>query len=224
MRRLLCISIALILIESGNAQYKFGFFGGPQATTSLYSVNGANQSTNYKYSFQLGVNWKVPFDNKLFFSPEIFYSLKGYKVAFSQYAYPPDTTATDNNTTIHCAELAALLQYDFSNKPNHFFLRGGPSIDFQLLGKQTFHLMNGTTVNQSMKYGFEEYGRYAANAIAQLGYESGSGFSVYAQYSFGLTNISNADFGPTIRHRVFGISFGKYFNSKKIVIDTRNKK
>jgi hypothetical protein len=103
------------------------------------------------------------------------------------------------------------------------FFCGGPSLDFQLFGKEKFHLQNGSYVNQSMKYGFAYYGHYAANAIAQLGYESNSGFLIYAQYSFGLTNLSNVDQGPSIRHRVIGISFGKYINHKKIVMDTKNK-
>ncbi len=223
MRNLLCISITFIIIKSATAQYEFGLFAGPQPTNSLYTVNGVKQSTRYKYGFQLGAAWKVPFDNKLYFSPEIFYSLKGYRVALSQYTYPPDSTATDNNTTIHCVEIAALLQYDFSNRPDHFFFRGGPSLDFQLFGRQKFHLINGTYISQDMKYGFAEYGHYAANAIAQFGYETANGFSVYAQYGYGLTNLSNVDFGPSIRHIVTGISVGKYFNNKKIVIDTRNK-
>ena len=67
------------------------------------------------------------------------------------------------------------------------------------------------------------YGRYSANFIAQLGYETNSGFIIFAQYSHGATSINNADLGPRIRHRVFGLSIGKYLKKNKIIIDTRNR-
>ncbi|MBS1920757.1 MAG: PorT family protein [Bacteroidetes bacterium] len=196
-------------------QVKIGILAGPQVTTARYSIQDAKQSTKRKFGFQLGMNCKVPFDNNLYFAPQIFYSLKGYKASFTQYSYPPDVTAVDNNTTIHTLELAALLEVDFSNKPNHWFFRGGPSLDFQIFGREKFHLLNGNLVNRKMKYGFAEYGNYAANAMAQIGYEDARGFTVYLNYGFGLTNISNVDDGPNIRHRVIGISIGQYFHPKK---------
>ena len=223
MKRLLFISVTLLITATGGAQSQFGFFIGPQATSSHYTVTGKKQPTDYKYGLQLGMGWKIPFENKLYFAPEIFYSLKGYTVKFSQYAYPPDATATDNNTMIHCGELAALLQIDLGNQPGHCFIKFGPSLDFQLFGKEKFHLLSGSLINRQMKYGYAEYGHYGANAIVQFGYESSSGFSIYAQYSFGLSNLSNVDDGPNIRHRVAGISFGKYLSHKKIVMNTRNK-
>jgi hypothetical protein len=223
MKAFFLITLAFILNLTVQSQVQIGVLAGLQATTARYSVQGVKQSTNNKYGFQLGLNCKVPFDNNLFFAPQIFYSLIGYKATFTQYAYPPDATAIDNNTTIHTLELAPLLEVDFSNKPRHLFFRGGPSLDFQLFGREKFHLLNGDYTNRQMKYGFTEYGHYAANAVAQFGFENATGFTVYLNYSFGLTNISNVDGGPNIRHRLIGISIGQYFHRKKIVIDTRNR-
>ena len=79
--------------------------------------------TSNKYGFHLGANLKVPFENKLYFAPAVFYSLKGYKVKFNQPSVLPDSLAVDNNTTIHTFELAALFQYDFTSNPNHFFVK-----------------------------------------------------------------------------------------------------
>ncbi len=223
MKAFFLLLLALIIESTLKSQVQIGLLAGPQSTTARYSVQGVKQSTSSKYGFQLGMNCKVPFDNNLYFAPQIFYSLKGYKARFTQYAYPPDATAIDNNTTIHTLELSALLEVHFSNKPQHLFFRGGPSLDFQLFGREKFHLLNNDYINRQMGYGFTEYGHYAANAIAQLGYENATGFTVYINYGFGLTNISNVDEGPNIRHRVFGVSFGQYFHRKKIVIDTRSK-
>ncbi|HEY6505431.1 MAG TPA: porin family protein [Chitinophagaceae bacterium] len=193
---------------------QFGIFAGPQTSSAKYSIEGAEQPTEYKYGFQAGLSMKVPFESHLYFSPAAFYSLKGYKVQFNQYVYPPGLTVTDNNTTIHCFELAFLLQYDLSKQPDHFFIKLGPTLDFQLKGKEEFHLMNGDAVSQDMLYDFGAYGRYGANMLLHLGYETRSGLMIFGQYTHGLANINNADLGPSIKHRVYGISIGKYFNKK----------
>jgi hypothetical protein len=216
MKKIFLFPVLVLFVLSCQSQSIFGIFAGPQATTAKYSVNGVAQSTSNKYGLQVGVGWKIAFDNHLYFSPAAFYSLKGYKVQLSQYAYPPDTLAIDNNTTIHTFELAFLLQYDFGNQPSHFFAKLGPSLDFQLSGKEKYDLKTGGSVNQSMNYSFTAYGHYAANMIVQLGYETTSGFTIFGQYSLGLTNLSNADAGPTIKHRVYGLSIGKFFKYRKL--------
>jgi len=197
------------------AQVEWALFGGPQTTSTKYSIEGQKQPTTPKYGFQLGASLKAPFENKLYFSPAAFYSLKGYKVNLNQPSYPPDTLAIDNNTTIHTFELAALLQYDFNTQPNHFFVKFGPSLDFQLSGKEKFNRSNRTTVEQDMVFGFTSYGRYGFNFLTQFGYETKDGLLLFAQYSHGIGNMNNADNGPGIWHRVVGISIGKYLNKKK---------
>ncbi len=223
MKKIFTASALLLSVLRASSQVDFGIFAGPQMTSGKYTVDGVQQKDESKYGFQLGVALKVPFENNLYFAPMAFYSMKGYKVTLNRFVYPPDVNAIDNNTTLHTFELAALLQYDFSNKPSHFFIKGGPSLDFQLFGKEKFNLNGGGSVDQSMKFGPVEYGHYSANLLAHLGYETASGFMVFAQYTYGAASINNKDGGPRIRHRAIGLSIGKYFNRKKIVIDTRNK-
>jgi hypothetical protein len=201
----------------------FGMFAGPQALSTKYMIRHVKQANENKYGFQAGFGWKVPFEAPMFFSPAVFYSLKGYKVTFNQFAYPPDTAARDNNTTIHTLELAFLLQVDMSKKPNHVFVKIGPTLDFQLFGKEKFNLKTGAPVKRNMPFDFSAYGHYSANVIAQLGFETGGGFILFAHYSYGLASINNSDGGPRIHYRIYGFSIGKYFNSRKIVIDTRNR-
>lgn len=203
--------LLLVLGLSLCAQSRFGLFAGPQITSAKYKVEGYEQSTSQKYGFNAGMHWKIPFDNNLYFTPAIFYSLKGYKAEFNRYVYPPGANASDNNTTIHTAELAFLLQVDFGKQPSHFFFRGGPTLDFQLKGTERFH-ENGGETSRNMKYSFGDYGRYAANFLLQLGYESKGGFQVFGTYSHGMTNLNNADEGPSIKHRVFGLGFGYFLN------------
>jgi len=223
MKKILVFIILTGIAETLLAQTQFDLFAGPQVTTSKYYIHAKKQPVTQKYGFQAGAGLKIPFDINLYFSPAAFYSLKGYKVAFNEKASPPDTNAIDNNTTIHTFELAFLLQYDFGKEASHCFIKFGPSLDFQVIGKEKFNLKNGTSVNRDMTFDFTHYGRYGANAIVQFGYESAGGLLIFAQYSYGLGNLNNADEGPNIRSRVYGLSIGKYINRKKIIIDTRNK-
>jgi Outer membrane protein beta-barrel domain len=215
MKKIFLAAIMAVAVLVCSAQVQFGVFGGPQVTSSKYTVNGKKQSNSPKYGFQLGGSLKVPFENKLYFAPAAFYSLKGYKVKFNQRSSFPDSSATDNNTTIHTFELAALLQYDFSDHPGHFFVKFGPSIDFQLTGKEKFNRTNRTAIDRKMVFSFTQYGHFAANLITQFGYESKEGLLLFAQYSHGIGSMNNADGGPGIWHRVIGISIGKYLNKSK---------
>lgn len=222
MKILFLSLFTFVFITASYAQIDFGLFAGPQATTAKYIITGTNQKTDYKFGFHLGGMMKVPFEGNLYFAPAAFYSMKGYNVTFNKQAFPPDTTAIDNNTTFHNFETAALLQIDLGNKPSHFFIKAGPSLDFQLFGKEKFNRLSDPPVDQKMKFGFANYGHFSANILAQFGFESSNGFTIFGQYTLGLANISNVDGGPSIRHRVFGISIGKYFNRKEIILDTRN--
>lgn len=214
MKKTSLTSLFILWVFLCTAQVQLGIFGGPQITSARYSIAGNKQPVTSKYGFHLGASLKVPFENKLYFSPAAFYSMKGYKVKFNQRSFPPDSTAIDNNTVIHTFELAALLQYDFSSQANHFFVRLGPSIDVQLSGKEKFNRTGNTPVDQKMVFSFTKYGRFGANMIVQFGYETSKGLLLSAQYSHGAGSINNADFGPRILHRVWGISFGKYLERK----------
>ena len=215
MRKLSVTLLLCILATTLFAQVQTAFFAGPQISSVKYTIQSKKQEAGNKYGFQAGAMVKVPFENNLYFAPAVFYSMKGYKVDLSLPSYPPDTLAIDNDTRLHTFELAPLLQYDFSSRPDHFFVKLGPSLDIQLFGTEKFNRSNQTTVEQDMVFSFTRYGRFAASLIMQLGYETGSGLIIFAQYNHGMGSMNNADFGPRIWHRVYGISFGKYLNRKK---------
>lgn len=222
MKLLLTAFLCSIISATALGQVEFGIFAGPQATTAGYTANGVVQDNKFKVGFNLGASMKVPFEGNLYFAPAAYYSLKGYKVTFNRFIDPPGPQALNNNTNIHTFELAPMLQYDFGTMQDHFFIKGGPSLDFQLFGNEKFDTANGN-VSRKMKYSYADYGRFGANAIIHLGYERGNGLFITGFYSHGLTSICNADFGPKIRHKVFGITIGKFINRNKVVIDTRNK-
>lgn len=196
----------------GNSQVRTHLFAGPQVSSVSYKVGNEKQKASFKPGFQAGVGLKVPFDNQLYFAPSVFYSLKGYKVTLDNGAFPPDTSAINNNVTVHAVEVGFLLHLELSKSTNHLFLRAGPSLDFALVGREKFDKKNGGgTVNRPMKFGFGDYGRYLASGIAQFGFETPR-YYIMAQYHGTLGSISNADDGPKIKHRVVGLSAGFYLN------------
>ncbi|HEY6062232.1 MAG TPA: porin family protein [Chitinophagaceae bacterium] len=224
MNKIFVLSFTLFFTSIAHSQVEAGLFAGPQATGARYTILNQKQKNEIKYGFQAGVGLKTPFEGRLFFSPAAFYSLKGYKVTLTQFVYPPDTNAISNNTTIHTFELAALLQYDLSSKPGHVFIKAGPSLDFHLFGKETYNLKAGGSVSRNMPFSTDgDYGHFSANMLMQIGYETGGGLMIFAQYTHGMASTNNSDGGPKIRHRAYGISIGKYLNRKKIVMDTKNK-
>ncbi|HEY9362165.1 MAG TPA: porin family protein [Chitinophagaceae bacterium] len=214
--------LLIIFFDSyGQGPPEFGLFAGPQATSALYFVNNVKQETDYKYGFQAGASFKVPFDNQLYFSPAIYYSKKGYEVQLKDKAYPPSTLAKNNSTTIHTIEIGGFLQFDFSKQPATFFIKAGPAFDYAFSGTEKFDLVDGTAADQNMKFSYADYGHYSASMIGAFGYETASRFMIFIQYSHGLGNINNNDGGPRITHRVLGLSIGKYFNNKKIKAATK---
>jgi len=210
MKQLLLVAAVIMITVSANAQNKVLLYGGPQMSSAFYSINGHAQQVSSRPGFHLGTTLKVPFENHLYFAPSMFYSLKGYKVRLNEPSTPPDSLATSNETRIHTLEIAPLLQIDFSMKPNHFFVKFGPSIDVQLSGREKFTLQDKSTVSRKMTYSFKDYGYVGANVMATFGYETSCGYMFGLTYSHGLGSINNVDYGARILHQVVSFSFGKY--------------
>lgn len=221
--KILFSAIILLLSISVNSQVRLGAFVGPQVTGVRYVIDEKKQESSLKLGVNAGLQMKVPFEGRLSFAPSIMYNLRGYKVKFDKPSFPPDRSAVDNNTSFHTVELAFLLQHDFNTNDAHYFIRFGPSLDFALFGHEEFNTNMNTKVSRSMKFGFGDYGHYLVCAIAQFGYETQNGFFFYTYYNYGLTTMNNADYGPSIGNRAAGITIGKYFNSSKVVVDTKNR-
>ncbi|MBL0232919.1 MAG: PorT family protein [Chitinophagaceae bacterium] len=219
-----CFALIFNLLSLNSfSQVQWSLFAGPQASSAHYVISDKKQSTEMKFGFQLGGGLDVQWENRLYFSPQVFYSMKGYKVKLTRSSFPPDSLAIDNDVTMHSFEFATLLHYNFSDNPSHFFMRLGPSIDVQLYGKEQFNKSNGESVNRKMKFSYGDYGHFGANIIVHAGYESAGGLMVYGQYGLGIGSIVNTDSGPIVTHRVAGITIGYHFKRKNIIIDTRNR-
>jgi len=219
MRKTGLFVIGLLGFLGARGQAEFGIFAGPQITSAHYTTPEINlgktkQETEMKFGFQAGGTMRVQFENNVYFSPAVFYSMKGYKVNFTRISNPPDSSAVNNDVTVHTFELAPMIQFNFSSEPGHFFIKAGPSIDLQLFGKEKFDKSGGGTVSRNMKFSFADYGYIGANLLLHLGYETESGLIIFAHYGHGIGSIVNKDNGPRIVHRAAGLSIGKYFSRK----------
>ncbi len=209
------VFLLLILIsENVSSQVRIGFFLGPQATSANYEVIEKEQPTDYKIGLQAGITAKIPVEYQLYFAPSVYYSLKGYKVTLNNPSFPPGEDAQSNNVSIHTIEIAPLFHFDLSKKASHPFIQFGPAIDIAVFGKEEIILKNGDAVSRDMKFSFGDYGRFTSSAIARLGYQMQNGFFFFGHVTYGLGSMNNADNGPKIRHRVYGVSVGKYFKAK----------
>jgi hypothetical protein len=216
MKRILILPVTLFCVLACFSQVKLEAFAGPLTSSAFYSVKGCKQPTDYKWGVQLGAGCKIPFDNRLWFTPALSYKLLGYKVAFNTPSFPPDLLAMDNNTTLNDIDVEVLLQFDFGKSQSHFFLKAGPAFSFILTGKESYNLQTGDHVDRSMTFSvLNSYNRYNTAVVIQPGYETSSGFIVSANYAQYLFSMNNEDEGPTIRNYMFGLTLGKIFGGKK---------
>lgn len=207
--------IICIFFYSVHAQVSFLAFAGGQATSARYMVKDQQQPSDFRFGAVAGVGLKVFFENQLFFSPQIYYSQKGYKVDLELPAFPPTQKAINNDLTIHTIEIAPLFQVDLSKTASHLFIRFGPSIDIAISGKEKFDTLdvngNAGSFERPLTFSYVDYGRFTASANLHLGYQHESGLIINVFYLHGIGSMNNADFGPRILHRAVGLSVGWRF-------------
>lgn len=224
MKKFLLAFLSISVAASMHAQTTtYGIFAGAQTTTAKYKVRDSEQQTGYKYGALGGLAIKIPFENHLFFTPSFYYNRKGYTVILKDSANPPGIDAIANETTIHTIDIAPLFTITLSNKPSHCYVEFGPVFDGVISGKEKVTKNDGSIVDRPMKFSFDEYGRITASVAGKFGYESSSGFFIAAQYEHGLGSLNNADGGPSIKHRIFGLMIGKFFYKNPNKLDVRVK-
>lgn len=215
MKHFFLLGFAILSFFVSNAQIDLFVFGGPQATTARYVIDGAEQETGYKVGAFAGIGSKMRLEGIFSFAPAIFYSMKGYSVDYNRSSPFPLANAKSNDVTMHTIEVAPLLQFDLGKKEKHLFIKVGPSIDINIAGKEKLVRANDTKLDRKMVFNFNSYSHIGASLIGQLGYEVSNKFNVALQYALGVGSINNHEEGPSIKHRTAGISVGYYFKRYK---------
>lgn len=199
--------VVAIFSNLASAQIHYGLKAGINSVNALVvAPDGTQPSTSPGTGFYLGCLLKIPFDNKLYFVPAIQYSYKNYTIHYN------DADLTSCRMHLNYIEIPMLLNYDFKNSGNYFFIQGGPSFSFALSGKQVNTKPGEASHTENMKFAYTSYGRFEANAVLNLGFHFCNNLSLVGGYALGLGTIVNDDNGPVIKHRMFNFGINYLFN------------
>lgn len=215
MKKSILFSTAIFFAIISSAQTEVNIFGGIRANTARYTIRNVKQKTSMTPGGQLGIGLKIPFDVNLYFTPAIFYSMQGYKVDYKSPSFPPDVLAINNNVRFHALDIAPLLQYELGKGETHYFIKGGPSLEFSVAGTEKFDLQTGQHISRPMKYGREDYGHYLASFLLQFGYERNGHYSIFLEYSRELGTMVNTTGGPEVKPRGLSLSISKKIGNWK---------
>ena len=174
----------------------------------------AKQETESKVGYIAGVGYKTLIEGNFYFSPMLQYSRKGYKVSFDRPAFPPDSGAVNNNTSLNAIELAPLVQFNFSKKESYGFLRFGPSFEINISGKETFDSSDVKTISRDMRFNYVTYSHATVSLNLQTGFQHKNGFTAFVFLNIGMSSLNNADYGPKIFQRVGGVALGWQLGKK----------
>jgi hypothetical protein len=194
---------------------EFGFFAGPQASSSSYKLRGSRQPTTWKFGGHIGAIARIPFEGNFYFTPSLAYSLKGFGVTLTDTSGNPGVDAVGNDIRLHTFELAPLFTIYFSSTGTMPFVQFGPAIDYAVFGTEDLQLKNGSRVGRTMSFDPDAYGRITASFIMRIGVETPNGLFFNAHYNYGLGSLNQYDSGPSIRHRIAGVSIGKIFRRRQ---------
>lgn len=181
-----------------------------------YNLNFSNFITTKKVPSNIahggyaGVMMKIPFDNRLSFTPHVDFNYRGTSTDSIQ----PDQFSSIKEFQMR---IMPLLQIDFKHpdeKANTLFVHFGPAVEFGITGKQVKQDASNNKQSRSLHYGYQRYGRYDASLHAGIGYETTAGFRLLLDYGHGLGNMINTEFGGTIKYRTVSLGVGYWLGRK----------
>jgi hypothetical protein len=187
---------------------RIGIKAGYNYNLSQYKTN-KNLPVKGVHGGYAGMLLKIPFDNRLYFVPQMDVSYRGTKTD------SPQKYEFSSIKEFHL-RVMPLLQIEFTNpaeKRNTWFLQIGPSIGFGITGKQIKQDGNNVPVSANLKYGYQAYGRYDANWHTGLGYETTDGLRILLDYAHGLGNMINTENAGRLKYRTISLGVG-YWLSK----------
>ncbi|HEX4957718.1 MAG TPA: porin family protein [Lacibacter sp.] len=157
-----------------------------------------------------GVMMKIPFDNRLSFTPHVDFNYRGTST---------DSIQANQFSSIKEFQMRVmpLLQIDFKHpddKSNTLFVHFGPAIEFGITGTQVKQDASNVKQSRSLHYGYQRYGRYDASWQTGIGYETTGGFRVLLNYAHGLGNMINTEGGGTIKYRTVSLGIGYWLGRK----------
>lgn len=205
-------SFFLFFTISTHAQVSYGILGGiQQIDASVKIPDGPDIPSTAGYGFHAGGILKVGFDKRIYFSPGLLYSLKGFTIHFNNML---QDSASSSRLQVHYVEIPLLLQFDTRPDGNGFFFLFGPSASVAITGKEQRTFLNNSEKNRSMRFSNTAYGRFEMNLVAKVAYYFKNNVLLEGGYSYGLGSITNNDYYARIVPRMITLSAGYFFRKK----------
>lgn len=169
----------------------------PEIGMNYSNLEGKNAPANeYKISYKVGVNVHIPLGERLFFSPGLHYSVKGYQKENNVFIYKEN---------YGYLEIPMNLMYRKPLGVGAIFLSAGPYVAFGVAGNYTINENETAKINWGS--GLLEKQPIDIGINAGLGYELPIGLYARAQYSRGFTSLSNIE-DVMIQNHNFHLSLG----------------
>lgn len=187
------------------AKTKLAIKGGANMSTARVYQNDQKLDNKFVPGYGIGLLFKIPFDGKLYFSPNLAYNRRGYTYT------PKSGTITEYQNTIHYFDIVPNLSVILPAGKNAFVVSGGPHLSLAITGTEKQTTANNIS-SSKMKFSLSgNYGFIDLGVGGSLGYHMEK-FLIEAGFQIGLANINNNvenDF-RNIQNRMFSLQVG-YF-------------
>lgn len=204
MKRILAVLVLTGLITMHTtAQEKKPSFGVKAGLNlSIFSAS-INSESSWLPGFHIGCYLQQPLSEKIFFRPELYYSIQGQK---DEYIQPPNGPSLGKTTT-KLSYLNVPLLFEFGNKVS---FQAGPQLGILLSATES-----GTILNQQIDDDLKEIMKGIDFSLAVgTGIRLGEDVSLGARLNLGLSELfddsGDGDF-PSIKNRVFHFYLGYRF-------------
>jgi hypothetical protein len=193
-----------------NAQVRLGYKAGVNySSAKATTYYGENVPVSGGTGFHVGAQLRVPFEENITFLPQMQYAYKNFTLEYNS----GDTSSV--HMKYHYLEIPLLLEYNSHVDGRGFFVQFGPSFSVALAGSEEITEKANSVTSQPIKFGFNAYGRFEANLVANLGYQFSPTMQCTIGYAHGLGSIVDDDFGPSIKPRMITASLYYWMPQRK---------
>lgn len=206
MKKLILLTVLVFAFNFANAQkVKYGVKAGLNIANAIISEDGA-PSTSSVTSFHVGGFAEINISKKLFFQPELVYSMQG-----TNFSLPVDVNGTvySTNNTFKLSYINIPLMFKYYPQEK-FYFEAGPQIGLLTSAKLEVEVAGYGSNTQDAKELFKS-SDFGLNF--GLGYNFTKRVTSNVRYNLGLSNIADTESGDnsTIKNSVFSISLGYIF-------------
>ncbi|MES2647601.1 MAG: porin family protein [Bacteroidota bacterium] len=183
------------------AQTYLGISAGPTFGSMKTKIENESVSSQYLTGFMAGLNASVSLTKNISVRPEINFVQKGASAEI-------ENENGKETTKFNCLEFPLNLVFNNQSKMGKFFVGGGPSITYSIMGKYKYDGELPERADLSFgKANYDDFKSFEFGINALIGYQLTNGLYLAANYNQGLTNLINIPLAE-VHSNYFGIRLG----------------